>query len=103
MWNLSRTLACITSAGAELSLKTFKELGFIKGFKIVAHNIRSLLPKINQIKWEMDDAHVDVICFSETWLRPEIESSLLVISGYEIIRLDRNTMLNDGLKTGGGL
>lgn len=51
----------------------------------------------------MEEALIDVICFSETWLRPEIESTLLYMPGFELVRLDRSTLLNDRTKTGGGL
>lgn len=74
-----------------------------KGFKIVNHNIRSLLPKINQIRLETDESGVDIYSFCETWLRPEVDSRLLEIPGYSLSRFDRVHPLGSTTIRGGGV
>lgn len=74
-----------------------------KGFKIVNHNIRSLLPKINQIRLETDALGIEIYSFCETWLRPEIDSKLLEIPGYNLSRHDRIHRPGATATRGGGV
>lgn len=101
--SLTVKLATNIGASSNLQLTRFSDLGMLKGFKLVSHNIRSLLLKIHQVIWEYENVFADVICFCETWLRADIENTLITIPGYEIIRLDREIIVNNRLKTGGGI
>lgn len=74
-----------------------------KGLKIVNHNIRSLLPKINQIRLETDTLGIKIYSFCETWLRPEIDSKLLEIPGYNLSRFDCINRPGSNAIRGGGV
>ena len=50
------------------------ELSETKGFKIIHIKIRSLLPKIEQLKILFAHSKIDVISVSETWLKPGIDT-----------------------------
>lgn len=77
----------------------------------VAHHTLNIIPRYRpdvillmaQLKWEIEDANADILCVSETWLRPDVETALVNIPGYEIARLDQNIVIDNKLKTGGGL
>ena len=72
-----------------------------KGLKIVHLNIRSLLPKIDQIRLLLYNSKIDIITLSKTWLNPMLDSALIAIPGYKHFRLDRKT--DNPKKKGGGL
>ena len=82
-------------------ISSFKDLSQRKGVKIVHLNIRSLLPKIDQLRQILVEAKIDIITLSETWLKPEIDTQLVEIDGYTCYRLDRNKGTT-GKKRGGG-
>lgn len=98
-----KILAYPLGANKNLKLINFDAPGKFKGFKLVAHNVRSLSPKIHKCIWETQNSNADVFCLSETWLRPEIEDTLINIPGYNSFRLDRMTGNRNGPKPGGGL
>ena len=62
----------------------------IKGFKICHLNIRSILPKIDDIRILMKESNIDVIAFTETWLSEGVTDDLIQIDGYKIYRNDRS-------------
>lgn len=67
-------------------------------------NIRSLLPKFHQLLLEINDCELDLISVSETWLKKDIDSSLISIDGFSLVRLDRSITLPNGeAKKGGGV
>ena len=53
-------------------------------------NIRSLLPKLSQLKLTIKDTNAAVLSFSETWLDDSISDNEVEIEGYNIVWLDRN-------------
>lgn len=56
----------------------------------VAHiNIRSLLPKYNEIYDYLLNSSVDILAISETWLTSNISDDSLRIDGYWLLRYDR--------------
>ena len=68
-------------------------------------NIRSLLPKIDQIKWFLKQHPIDFLCINETWLTDSIDNAEIFIEGYNIVRKDRNSCessINKKRKTVGG-
>ena len=84
------------------SIHNFYELNKTKGFKIVHLNIRSLLPKIEQLRTILYDSTIDIITISETWLHNKHCDDLVQIEGFKLFRLDRER--RDGQnKRGGGL
>lgn len=46
---------------------SFKCLNNFKGFKVLALNIRSLLPKIDILRLELLDVKFDALILNETW------------------------------------
>lgn len=79
---------------------TLKEVKENKGFCVLHVNIRSLLPKFDEVKLHLLDGSFEVLGFSESWLHHNIESKLVQVHGYNLIRLDRSRDLK---KRGGGL
>ena len=69
------------------------------GLKFVHINCRSLFKNLDQVIENFK--HCDVVCCTETWLKPELSTSLLYFPGKRIFRLDRN--LNNGKMRGGGV
>ena len=61
-----------------------------KGLHFTHLNIRSLLPKLPQLKLTIKDTNAAVLSFSETWLDDSISDNEVKIEGYNIVRLDRN-------------
>ena len=51
-------------------------------------NVRSLLPKIDNLKLFCSVYSPDIICVVETWLDGDILDSEISIQGYSIVRLD---------------
>lgn len=57
--------------------------------KIGHLNIRSLLPKIHNIREHIANLNFDILAISETWLTNNIENDIISIEGYTVIRRDR--------------
>lgn len=79
---------------------TLDEVKRNKGFCAFHLNIRSLLPKLEEFKHYFLDGSIEVIGISETWLHSKIETALVQVEGYQMIRQDRNHLTG---KRGGGL
>ena len=73
-----------------------------KGFKLLHWNVRSLLKKIDQIRTLVADSPLDIITISESWLKSHLNTSLISIQGFEVLRLDRGGQ-SKSRKRGGGL
>lgn len=68
---------------------TTERLKECKGLQIIHLNIRSIFPKIDEIRNGFLTASMDVLCFTESWLNPQIADNLITIPGYSILRNDR--------------
>ena len=79
------------------SFKTLKALDSAKGLKFIHLNVRSLTRKMDQIRLMLSDLNLDIITFSETWLKSYMNSSVVELNGYKLFRLDRGEK-----KIGGG-
>ena len=66
-----------------------KELPKARGLKISHLNVRSLLPKLDDIRILLKDGPFDIFTISETWLNASILDQELHIPGYSVIRQDR--------------
>jgi len=62
-----------------------------KGFSIAHLNVRSLLPKIEEIKLMVKKSNFGVFAVSETWLTDSVPDEFVNIDGYRIYRNDRET------------
>ncbi len=49
----------------------------------------SLSPKIDEIRLYVQDHDPDIMCFTETWLKDNVESSVIHITNYILVRKDR--------------
>ena len=82
-------------------------LQMVKGFKMVHLNVRSLPKKIDQIRLMMHDSNLDVLTFSETWLKSHLNTKIVELEGYKSFRPDRATgkhrTRSHTQKRGGGL
>lgn len=78
--------------------KDFTDFKAISGRKFMFFNVRSLLPNINLLRYELSDSNILLIGICETWLTERIHDGLIQIDGYNTVRLDRRTG-----KRGGGL
>ena len=75
-----------------------------KGIGIVFWNARSISNKLDNFKITLRNSHHNVFCITESWLKPNMDSSFLVIAGFKIFRNDRKiTNRNVFLKRGGGI
>lgn len=79
---------------------TLDEVKKNKGFCAIHLNIRSLLPKLDAFKCCFLEGSFEVVGISETWLHCKIETALIQVDGFQMIRQDRNKSAN---KRGGGL
>lgn len=52
-------------------------------------NIRSILPKIDQINRLLTDSNLDYLCVTESWLNPSTPTDLINIPGFKCYRRDR--------------
>ena len=84
-------------------IETLEALGSAKGFKFVHLNVRSLPKKIDQIRIMLSDVNIDVITFSETWLKSYISTATVELDGYKSFRQDRGAAGRRRVKRGGGL
>ena len=76
-----------------------------KGLKFCHLNVRSVLGKFDQLKQDLLDSEIEVFSMSETWLNRGIDSTILHIDGYVLLRVDRDNSDNthNCKSTGGGL
>lgn len=74
----------------------------MRGFKVMGLNVRSLLPKIDNMKLDLMDGEIDVVSCTETWLHSDIPMSLINIVNYKCYRFDRAVKRNDGRKKRAG-
>ena len=60
-------------------------------------NIRSLLPKHDEIQALLVDSNLDYLCLSESWLHSKALTTLIDIPGYTCFRKDRETGRGGGV------
>ncbi|PFX15723.1 hypothetical protein AWC38_SpisGene20057 [Stylophora pistillata] len=52
-------------------------------------NVMSLAPKIDELRHVVQNANLDCICITESWLRSSIHDNVVGLEGFNIIRRDR--------------
>ena len=82
--------------------ESIQKLKSHKGLKLLHLNVRSLFLKIDQCRIAFEDAHLDIMTLSETWLNNSIPTSAVDLANYSSLRLDRK-LANTNKKRGGGL
>jgi hypothetical protein len=55
------------------------------------------LRQINMFKLTISHANLDFVCITETWLKYHIDSHVVGIAGYTIVRLDRKVISHGGV------
>ena len=56
---------------------------------VIKHiNAQSLIPKLDEIKFLIENEDLDILCISETWLQPNILDDLISIKNYNVFRND---------------
>ena len=68
---------------------TYAYFNKLKGLKIICLNIRSLINKIDELKYYISLLKPNIICICETWLNSDIYDSEINIEGYSVYRCDR--------------
>ena len=64
----------------------------IRGFHLVHLNIRSLWQHMDEFRFYLKDSTINCATISESWLNEKIPSNLVDIQGYNLFRLDRQTL-----------
>ena len=64
--------------------------GSSKGLHFLHLNIRSLLPKLDEIRLIVKESNAAIFGLTETWLDNSVSDSEVAIEGYSIVRKDRN-------------
>ena len=57
--------------------------------KIMITNVRSLVPKIDEVQKFLNRNYIFIAFTTKTWLRPAIVDSVIDIPGYTVLRKDR--------------
>ena len=98
----SLALILITLAGDVELNPGFCHLVDVKntpGLKVAHLNVRSLWNKVDLLRFEwFDNIAIDVLTLSETWLDSNIQDSEICLSGFTLVRQDR-----EGSKSGEGV
>ena len=67
--------------------KSLKDISNMNGMKFVHVNIRSLWPKLTNLRTML--GNIDFLGITETWLNQNYSNDMLDIQGYSILRNDR--------------
>lgn len=57
----------------------------------------SLAPKVDEVRHFVNYANVGLVCLTETWLQRYIHNNVVSISGFNLVRLDRQTSAHGGV------
>jgi len=58
-------------------------------FKLAHLNVRSLIPKYNDVRQFVIEGKYDVVAITETWLNSTVQDEDIQIQGYFLVRQDR--------------
>ena len=89
-----------TTHGTDRNIPTFYGDLYTKlkghGLKIAHLNVRSLLGKISEIKLMLSESKLDILAITETHLDDETPIEYVMITGYQVARLDRKDQEGGG-------
>ncbi|KAK2555929.1 hypothetical protein P5673_022205 [Acropora cervicornis] len=60
-------------------------------------NVKSLAPKIEEVRHVAQYANLDCVCITESWLRSHINDSVVALSGFNLVRNDRVDSIHGGV------
>lgn len=87
----------------DTNLSSFAQLKGLKGLRIVHLNCCSLVHKIDEVRNILiRESDVDVLCISESWLKPHHNDGMFAIPNYTLYRLDRECTSRSGTYIHGG-
>lgn len=87
----------------DTNLPSFSKLTNMKGLKIIHLNCYSIINKIDEIRQVLImESNVDILCITESWLKPYHDSNLFAIPSYTLYRLDRIRTSRTGAYIHGG-
>ena len=77
----------------------------LRGIHITHLNIRSLWNKIDVFRQQLLNSNIDCMTLSETWLNSNVPDNIISLPGYNLYRLDRQTInqATNKTKIGGGV
>ena len=64
---------------------------------ILYANVRSVLPKVDELRYTLHANNFDVFACSESWLNDQHDDKIIQISGYRVFREDRQRRLGGGV------
>ena len=70
---------------------------FSKGTTLIHLNIRSLLPKLDELKFYLKNNKIQVLSLNETWLNSTVDNNEVEIPGFVLFRRDRPTDSHGGV------
>lgn len=76
--------------GASVHEFDIPELLRAKGLHFFHANVRSLLPKLSEVRLFLERTKAATIAISETWLDDSIQNGEIAIDRYQVVRNDRN-------------
>ena len=65
--------------------------------RLLLTNVRSLIPKIDELEVVANVNEADIICITETWLTSDIPDSALSYSNFVLFRNDRTVSIGGGV------
>ena len=86
----SKLNTCSTSFLSQIPCSNYTHHTKPLPFNIIYYNARSLLPKMDELAAIVEAQSPDLICIVETWLSPEVSSSEISLSGYQVCCEDRD-------------
>lgn len=88
----SRRSHCVSKPTPFMNIQqqnTLDQLKNMKGQRYVYSNIRSLFGHLSEMQADFENTNFTVIGLSETWLKPNLLSSMVYIEGYKSVKLDQ--------------
>ena len=53
-------------------------------------NVMSLAPKIDETRHVAENAKLDCVCITETWLQSHIHDNVVALNGFNLVRMDKD-------------
>ena len=77
--------------------QTRKDSSFAHVPSLYLSNVMSLVPKIDEIRYVAENANLDCVCITESWLRSHIHDNVVALSGFNVVRKDRVDTIHGGV------
>ena len=57
----------------------------------------SLAPKIDEIRYVAENANLDCVCITESWLKDHVHDNVVALNGFNTVRKDRVDIIHGGV------